>query len=87
MNQFIIVGRIDSIEFKDFICELTLKVRKSFKKKGHEFDVVLISVQVPNNLSDTLKEYCKPNDVIGVKGIIQENNVLMVEKITFIDSN
>lgn len=39
-----------------------------------------------NNLSDTLNEYCKVGDLVGVKGRIQSSNILVVEKVTFLSS-
>ena len=36
-----------------------------------------------NNISDKICEYCKVNDLTGIKGMIQNDNVLIAEKVSF----
>jgi len=87
LNNFVVVGRINNIDLEENKCMLTLKVPRSFKNKDGEYEEDLITVQVFNNLSDTLNEYCKTGDLVGVKGRIQNSNVLIAEKITFLSNN
>jgi len=87
LNNFVVVGRINNIDLEENKCMLTLKVPRSFKNKDGEYEDDLITVQVFNNLSDTLNEYCKTGDLVGVKGRIQNSNVLIAEKITFLSNN
>lgn len=86
LNNFMVVGRINNIDLKDDICVLTLRVPRSFKNKDGEYEEDLITIQVFNNLSDTLNEYCKAGNLVGVKGRIQSSNILVVEKVTFLSS-
>lgn len=86
LNNFMVVGRINNIDLEDNKCMLTLKVPWSFKSKDGEYEEDLITIQVFNNLSDTLNEYCKFGDLVGVKGRIQSSNILVVEKVTFLSS-
>lgn len=86
LNNFMVVGRINNIDLEDNKCMLTLKVPRSFKNKDGEYEEDLITIQVFNNLSDTLNEYCKVGDLVGVKGRIQSSNILVIEKVTFLSS-
>lgn len=87
MNNFMLVGRINNIDLKDDMCILTLKVPRSFKNVNGEYEEDLIIIQVFGNLNSTLNEYCDNGDIVGIKGRIQSNNVLVAEKVTFLSSN
>lgn len=86
MNNFITVGRINNIDLENDKCILTLKVTRSYKNENGEYEEDLINIQVFDNLSNTLNEYCKTGDLVGVKGRIQNSNVLIAEKITFLSN-
>ena len=86
LNNFMVVGRINNIDLKNDICVLTIRIPRSFKNKDGEYEEDLISVQVFGSLRDTLKEYCDSGDLIGVKGRIQNSNILVAEKISFLSS-
>lgn len=86
LNNFVTVGRINNIELEDNKCMLALKVPRSYKNENGEYEDDLITIQVFNNLSDTLNEYCKAGDLVGIKGRIQSSNVLVAEKVTFLSS-
>lgn len=86
-NMFCVVGKVNNNDLKDDICMLTLRVPRSFKNKDGEYEEDLINIQVFDNLSNTLTEYCKTGDLVGVKGRIQNSNVLIAEKITFLSNN
>ena len=86
LNNFIIVGRINNMDLDDDKCIPTLKVPRSYRNKNGGYEDDLITIQVFNNLSDTLNEYCKAGDLVGIKGRIQSSNILVAEKITFLSS-
>ena len=87
MNNFMVVGRINNIDLEDDKCILAMKVTRSYKNENGEYEEDLINIQVFDNLSNTLNEYCKTGDLVGVKGRIQNSNVLIAEKITFLSNN
>lgn len=86
LNNFMVVGRINNIDLEDDKCILAMKVTRSYKNENGEYEEDLINIQVFDNLSNTLNEYCKTGDLVGVKGRIQNSNVLIAEKITFLSS-
>lgn len=86
MNNFMVVGRINNIDLEDDKCILAMKVTRSYKNENGEYEENLINIQVFDNLSNTLNEYCKTGDLVGVKGRIQNGNVLIAEKITFLSN-
>lgn len=86
LNNFMVVGRINNIDLEDDKCTLAMKVTRSYKNENGEYEEDLINIQVFDNLSNTLNEYCKTGDLVGVKGRIQNSNALIAEKITFLSS-
>lgn len=86
LNSFMVVGRLNNIDLKDDVCVITLSVPRSFKNKDGEYDVDNIKIQVFDSLSSKLNEYCELESLVGVKGRIQEDNLLNAEKITFLGS-
>ena len=79
-------GRINNIDLEDDKCTLAMKVTRGYKNENGEYEEDLINIQVFDNLSNTLNEYCKTGDLVGVKGRIQNSNVLIAEKITFLSN-
>ena len=86
LNQFIIVGRIDTINKEDDKTLLIIKVPRSYKNENGEYESDTIKIQVYNNISEALNDYCKHGDIVGVKGRIQEDNILIAEKVSFLSS-
>lgn len=87
LNNFMLVGKINNIDLEDDKYVLTLKVLRGYKNENGEYEEDLITIQVCNSLSDALNEYCSNGDTVGVKGRIQSSNVLVAEKITFLNNN
>ena len=94
-NQFILIGRLREIselkegKNKKYIT-IKLEVNRDFKNDGY-YDSDKIKVTLRGNLATTLKEYCRVNDVIGIKGRLEEtaqgNTILVGDKVTFLSSN
>ena len=86
LNQFIVVGRIDTINKEDDKTLLVIKVPRSYKNENGEYESDTIKIQVYNNISEAINDYCKHGDIVGVKGRIQEDNILIAEKVSFLSS-
>lgn len=86
LNQLLIVGRIDNIEKEDDKCILNLRVPRNFKNESGEYEEDFLSIQLFKNISDTVNDYCKAGDIVGVKGRAQSGNILIAEKVTFLSS-
>ena len=86
LNQFMVVGRIDSIDKEDNKCILRLRIPRNYKNENGEYENDIIKIQVFKNISDKICEYCKVNDLTGIKGMIQSDNVLIAEKVSFLSS-
>ena len=82
--QFIIVGRIDSIIKDDNT--INIKVPRNYKNEKGEYEDDLLEIKIFDNLNDTVNDYCKQEDIVGVKGRIQSKNILIAEKVTFLSS-
>lgn len=81
MNNVVLVGRIRGIEedTNTIIIETTVK------------ESTLLPIKLSHGIADSVKEYCKVNDVIGVKGSLTcdetTGNVLIIaERISFLTS-
>lgn len=73
-NQFIIVGRI----YKDFELKETSTNKKMVElpivAENGKDDATFLKVLVFNGVAESLAQYCKKGDLIGVSGIIKNNN-------------
>lgn len=95
-NQFILIGRLREIselkegKNKKYIT-IKLEVNREFKNAEGYYESDKIKITLRGNLATTLKEYCRVNDVIGIKGRLEEtaqgNTILVGDKVTFLSSN
>ncbi len=73
-NQFIIVGRI----YKDFELKETSTNKRMVElpivAENGKDDATFLKVLVFNSVAESLAQYCKKGDLIGVSGIIKNNN-------------
>jgi hypothetical protein len=86
LNQFCLVGRvynINAIENK-----ITLKIPRSSKNEFGEYENDYIKVSLPNNSDISL---LKENDIVGIKGRLQEKELgdleVIGEKISYLSSS
>lgn len=103
LNQIVLVGRLTetpSLENKNGkeLSKITLKVPRSFKNEQGEYENDYIDVYLYNQIATNTSNYCKKDDIIGVKGRIQtltggENHpdfpketIVVADKVTFLSS-
>ena len=86
LNQFTVVGRVESIDKEDDKCILRLRIPRNYKNENGEYDNDIVKIQVFDSLSNKVCEYCKKDEVAGVRGIIQSDNILLAEKISILSS-
>lgn len=100
LNQIVLAGRIAK-EIEDIKLEngkgasiMTLSVSRNYKNKEGEYDRDYIDCILYNGIANNCKEYCKKEDLVGIKGHLQsrtnieENSktLVVVEKVTFLSS-
>ncbi len=103
-NQIILVGRlvqdpeIKELENGNKTSYITLAVKRSYKNVNGEYDIDFITCRIWNGITDSVKEYCKKGDIIGVRGRIQRVNgndytcnaypilEIVAERVTFLSS-
>ena len=99
LNQIILVGRlVQDPEIKELengvkASYIILAVPRNYKNSNGIYETDFIDCVVWKNIADNVKEYCKKNDIIGVKGRIQtrkEDNKniteVIAEKVTFLSN-
>lgn len=91
LNQVVLVGRIFSpVELElDGNCTVILKVTKGTKKSKSDDDSDYIDINLTGNIAQKMRDYCKENDLVGIKGHLRKNKndfrmVVEAEKITFL---
>lgn len=95
LNQVIITGRlrkvIDLGEGNGAI--ITIENTRPFKNADGIYESDFIDVRIYDGIKNSLIDYCKENDLIGIRGRIQTRNEenekiteLIGEKITFLSS-
>jgi single-strand DNA-binding protein len=96
LNQVIIVGRlrkvIDLGENNGAI--ITIENSRPFKNADGIYESDFIDVRIFDGIKNSLIEYAKENDLIGVRGRVQVKEVdgnkiieIEVDKITFLSNN
>ena len=94
LNQVVLVGR--ATEFRDMLYNdsevyaIILKVPQSFKTSDKYLDSFIPVLIKSKNVIDNTKEYVGKDDIIGVKGYIENldgnANIVIADKITFLSS-
>ena len=97
LNQTVIVGRLaeEPIDIPEGI-ELILAVPRSYKNSQGEYETDHIPCVVTKNLAKSIKDYCRKEDLLGVKGSLiskptslwddKKSIQVMVEKVTFLSN-
>lgn len=99
LNQTVLVGRlVQDPEIKELengvkTSYITLAVPRNYKNSDGIYETDFIDCVVWKNIADNVKEYCKKNDIIGVKGRIQtrkeeDKNIIEIvaERVTFLSN-
>lgn len=83
MNQLVLVGRLQEINLEGKY--IVLKQTSNYKNTEGVYEEYTNKIMLFDNVLSNLVEYCKINDIVGVRGRI-ENNIIKGEKITFLTS-
>ena len=102
LNQTVIVGRVvrnpelHETGTGNKVTNITLAVPRSFKNVNGEYDTDYISCVVWKGVAESVVEYCRQGDLVGVKGRIQTRDAgeedkrqimeIIAEKVTFLSS-
>ncbi len=98
LNQIILVGRlVQDPEIKELgenkVSYITLAVSRSYKNSDGIYETDFITCKVGYPMCDSVKEYCKKGDILGVKGRVQTKqeegkNIIEIvaEKVTFLSN-
>lgn len=89
MNNIVMVGKIKTMPNDNNI--MVVGVTRNFKDEHGEYLTDYVPVKIWNDNINNIIEYCKIDDIIGIKGRIQSeddtNNVYVVaERMTFLSS-
>ncbi|MBR1377050.1 MAG: single-stranded DNA-binding protein [Bacilli bacterium] len=104
LNQTVIVGRIVrnpelyETENGNKVTYITVAVPRSYKNVNGEYDTDFISCVVWKGVAESVVEYCKKGDLVGVKGRIQTRDIeeaekhkqvmeVIAEKVTFLSTS
>lgn len=102
LNQTVIVGRIvgePKIKEEDGrkSSNLVLAVPRSYKNENGEYDTDFLECTIWNGIAESVCEYCKKGDLVGVKGRLESKIIekdgnserkmnIVAEKITYLSS-
>ena len=105
INQVILVGRMTrNLELRytsneKAVGNFTLAIYRRFKNQNGEYETDFIDCVIFGKQAETMAQYTKKGDLIGVEGSIQKRQYedkeknkhyiteIMVEKITFLQTN
>ena len=83
LNQFVVVGKLKEILNGR---EIVIVVNNLEKNKDGEYTNEELTIEIGITLMGHIEEYCKPGDILGIKGKIKHPNKLVAEKISFLSS-
>ena len=95
-NHVVLIGRINNdiekIEMDDKTTyKLMLNISRNFKNQDGDYENDVIPIELMSYVGNTTFEYCKKDDLVGIRGRIEskENNPIKIiaEKVTFLSSN
>lgn len=94
LNQVVLVGRVtecrDMLYNDGKVYAIILKVPQSFKTNDKYLDSFIPVLIKSENIIDNTKKYVDKDDIIGVKGFIENldgnANMVIADKITFLSS-
>jgi single-strand DNA-binding protein len=102
LNQAVIVGRIvgePNIKEENGkkSSNLVLAVPRSYKNENGEYDTDFLECTIWNGIAESVCEYCKKGDLVGVKGRLESKTIekngqkerkmnIVAEKITYLSS-
>lgn len=89
MNQIILVGRVYSIDKDKKI--ITLSVNASTKNDDGIYPTYYVDITTSENIFEKSANYISLNDVVGVKGHIERENIkenykIIADRLTFLSS-
>ena len=90
LNQLVFVGRVKSIEKLDDEVKLTIEVKRTFKNADGEYEADIIPISLYEGMAENTLNYLTTNDIVGIKGRIENNNnsiQIKAEKITFLTNS
>ena len=80
MNTVFLVGRIKDV--KDGVLSLNVSRHEATEDRPNR----IIKITLTNHIRESVESYCRKGNVIGVKGYVDDNNIIVAEKITFLSS-
>lgn len=102
LNQAVIVGRIvgePNIKEENGkkSSNLVLAVPRSYKNENGEYDTDFLECTIWNGIAESVCEYCRKGDLVGVKGRLESKTIekdghserkmnIVAEKITYLSS-
>jgi single-strand DNA-binding protein len=105
INEVVLVGRLTKdievryTQSEKAVGNFTLAINRRFKNQNGEYETDFIDCVVFGKQAETMAQYTKKGDLIGVEGSIQKRQYedkegnkryateIMVEKITFLQTN
>lgn len=97
LNQMVIVGRIahdlEIIEQENRkVVKVLINVPRNFKNNDGVYDTDIIECILYDNVAENIAEYCKKDDIVGIKGRIERLDIndsmqLVADKVTFLSTS
>ncbi|MFA5603800.1 MAG: single-stranded DNA-binding protein [Bacilli bacterium] len=95
LNQIVLVGRlvdkpeVTKLENDKLVTTITISVQRVYKNSEGIYETDLIKCVLWNNIAEKTVEFCKKDDVVGIKGRLQVNKSVtevVAEKVTCISN-
>lgn len=90
MNYFMFCGRINEIKKEKENTIVKIKMQRYFKNENGQYENDIIPVYLKGNIADATNQYCKIDDLISIKGNVQNDDgtiKFVAEKASFLQQN
>ena len=85
LNQVIIAGRLAHITDT----KVTVAVPRAYKNADGVYDTDFIPVKISGGIAESISNYCRKGDLVGIKGRLEVDHgktVVKAEKVSFLSS-
>ena len=80
VNSVMLVGRFVKLENDTIV----LSIPSNSKNENGEWYAYNISCSISGSLLENTKKYVSVGNIVGIRGHFEDNNMVVVEKITFL---
>lgn len=88
INQCVVVGRLNNqpeLNEETKNCILLIEVQRQYKNEQGIYEKDIVKCTASGAIAENVIKNCKKGSIVGIKGMIITNNIVLAEKITYLN--